>query len=140
MSRIAVLGRTRTTTAMFQFMQCNLRSPICMGPCSFGPGAGPLTRSLHSLDSQLRPVYLQKQPTRALRTLGGWRPAAPLGAAAALQYAWPPAGTLAQLELCRGVKGTTNAKKKKKGQKKAKRLGYRAEAAAIAAAETGQRT
>lgn len=110
-----------------------------MGTAS--PACGLLLRSA--------PLQLQSpaQQARPLRTLAAWRPTAALGCGASLRHAWPPAGAAAQLggppfgqpQLQLRGKGTQNAKKKKKLYKRAKRDAYRAEAAAISAAELEDR-
>lgn len=128
------LGGRSLGAAMMQAFRAHLRPP-CIGPAS--PALGLL----------LRPAAMQLPPAmqsaRPLRSLAAWRPSAALGCDASLRHAWPPAGAASQLShsplgQLRG-KGTQNAKKKKKEYARAKRDAYRAEAAAIAAAETEER-
>lgn len=130
MSLTAALGRPRFADAILQALQGLFRPPS-IGQLS--PMLGQLARSV---PSQTQPAM---QSLRQLRTLAAWRPVAPLGCTSYLRSAWPAVGTQSQLELCRGLKGTTNAKKKKKAKKKAKIMAYRAEAQAIAAAECEDR-
>jgi hypothetical protein len=126
--------------AMLQAFRAHLRPPCtCMGTAS--PACGLLLRNAAL---QLQPPTQQARP---LRTLAAWRPAAALGCGASLRHAWPPAGAAPQLggpplgqpQLQLRGKGTQNAKKKKKLYKRAKRDAYRAEAAAISAAEVQDR-
>ena len=126
--------------AMLQAFRAHLRPPCtCMGTAS--PACGLLLRSA---PLQLQPTAQQARP---LRTLAAWRPAAALGCGTSLRHAWPPAGAAPQLggrpagllQLQLRGKGTQNAKKKKKLYKRAKRDAYRAEAAAISAAEVEDR-
>lgn len=125
-----ILGRSSLGAAMLQAARSHLRPP-CTCTCPSAIGA------------LLRPLPLQPQPcmqpVRQLRTLAAWRPSAALGCDASLQHVWPTAGAMSQIGQCRGIKGTQNAKKKKKAYARAKRDAYRAEAAAIAAAEREDR-
>lgn len=137
-----ILTRCGLGAAMLQAFQTHMRSPCtCIGAAS--PACGLLLRSVAL---QLQPGVQQARP---LRTLAAWRPAAALGCGASLRHAWPPAGAVTQIggsplgpplgQLQLRGKGTQNAKKKRKLYQRAKRDAYRAEAAAIAAAEQEDR-
>ena len=119
--RCASLAITRFQTGMLAALGQHFRQP-----------AGMLT-STPRLVSPLN--ALPQPPLRQLRTLACWQPPRGLAVSPATASTWLRSGMLAQLELCRGIRGGTNTKKKKKLKKKLKRTQYRAEAAAVAAAE-----